>query len=276
MADASDDTTTWTPFFDYCRQRAAKIVPDTSREQEAERLTLEQVLRRELDLSWRSVDGRTYIGLPSGFSWPFARYDYAIDAIRESAIFGGRTLYEPYVRERQRKPLTEPVDTVGHELPAEFAALPTNPAPDGHSDETTAADPLDQAQHSEDGHTLDLETSSSVEDMEEVHVPDDHSDELESSAEDEFEATAEGTEKAVTASSELKAPLQWPWLVTLDRTRPTSRRAQCRRDLEKYFQPDEILHLEAPEIQKKLNGLPGPNHHYELLTIKRALMRRKD
>jgi hypothetical protein len=109
MADTHDDYTGWTPFFKYVQRRAARIVPVTARAGEAQRLTLDQVLRRELELSWRDVDGREYVGLPVGFSGWSAYYDLSADAIREFP-FGGRTLYEPRVREPRRK-LANPVDT---------------------------------------------------------------------------------------------------------------------------------------------------------------------
>ena len=52
-------------------------------------------------------------------------YDLSADAIRESR-FGGRALYEPRVRERQRK-LDKPTDEAAS--PAEFAE---HDEPDGH------------------------------------------------------------------------------------------------------------------------------------------------
>jgi hypothetical protein len=125
MADVFDDSTGWVPFFEYCRRRATRIVPDTAREQEAERLTLEEVLERKLELWWRDVDGREYVGLPLGFSRWATYYDPSADAIRKSP-FGGRALYEPRVRERQRK-LDKPTDeVVAPESPP--AALTTEPS----------------------------------------------------------------------------------------------------------------------------------------------------
>jgi hypothetical protein len=110
MADTHDDYTDWTPFFIYVQRRADRIVPVTAREREAERLTLEQVLRRKLELRWQDIDGREYIGLPPDWSEWYAYYDQFADAIRESRLPYARTLYQPQVRERRRK-LANPVDT---------------------------------------------------------------------------------------------------------------------------------------------------------------------
>jgi len=137
MADTHDDYADWTPFFTYVKQRADRIVPVTAREREAERLTLEQVLGRELELSWRDVDGRGYVGLPVGFSRWSAYYDLSADAIREFP-FGGRALYEPRVREPRRK-VDKPTDEAV--APAELAKH------DGHDerDERVKPDePTDQ------------------------------------------------------------------------------------------------------------------------------------
>jgi hypothetical protein len=69
------------------------------------------------------------------------------------------------------------------------------------------------------------------------------------------------------------AAQQWPWITKPQQIRRTSSIARCRNDLEKHFEPDEILDLEAPEVEKKLDekGLG-----YSRPTIKRALMRKTD
>jgi hypothetical protein len=141
MAEVPDGTTGWEPFLFYCRRRAERIVPVTAREQEAERLTFEEVLRRKLELSWRDVDGREYVGLPLGFSGWSAYYDSFADAIRESR-FGGRALYEPRVRERQRKldkPTNESVAPIV--TSAEFVKLDE---PDDRDEPVKPDEPTDQ------------------------------------------------------------------------------------------------------------------------------------
>jgi len=114
MADAPDDTTGWVPFIYYCRQRAARIVPDTAREQEAERLTLGEVLKGDLELRWQDVDGREYFELPRGWSGWDTYYDQSADAIRQSPFPYAPALYQPQVRERRRK-LANPADTTAIE-----------------------------------------------------------------------------------------------------------------------------------------------------------------
>jgi len=101
MADTHDDNTDWTAFFTYVRRRADRIVPNTAREQEAERLTLEQVFKGELELQWYDVGGRVHIGLPREWSGWYTHYDISLDAIRCFPF--SRALYQPQVRERQRK-----------------------------------------------------------------------------------------------------------------------------------------------------------------------------
>ena len=138
MADTPGDNTAWTAFFTYVRRRADRIVPDTAREQEVERLTLEQILKGELEFRWQDVDGREYVGLPPGFGSLFIRYDFSLNAIREFPFPNARTLYQPQVRERQRK-LNKPTDEAV--APAELAKH------DGHDerDERVKPDePTDQ------------------------------------------------------------------------------------------------------------------------------------
>jgi hypothetical protein len=155
MADTHDDNTGWTAFFTYVKRRAERIVPLTAREREAERLTLEQVLGSKLELSWRDVDGREYVGLPDGFSRWSAYYDPSADAIREFP-FGGRTLYEPRVRETRRK-IDKPTDEAvasaglvkhdGHDGPDASideavapAGLVKHDEPDGHDEPDESTD----------------------------------------------------------------------------------------------------------------------------------------
>jgi hypothetical protein len=93
-------------------------------------------------------------------------------------------------------------------------------------------------------------------------------------SDDLAEGTLITTDRVDTASLTVSVtPRRWPWIVTPDSVRPTSHQARCRKDLEEHFQPDDILVLTAPKIQKKLEEL-GPDHHYELPTIKRATMRK--
>jgi hypothetical protein len=101
MADNTpDNSTKWTSFFTYWKQRAAKIVPDTDREREAKRLIFAQIYNGELELRWQDLDGRWYIGLPPHwFGW-YPDYDQSANAIRESPLPFARTLYQPHVRER--------------------------------------------------------------------------------------------------------------------------------------------------------------------------------
>jgi hypothetical protein len=141
MADIPDDNTAWNAFFTYVRRRADRIVPDTAREQEAERLTLEQIQKGELEFRWQDVDGREYVGLPPGFGSLFICYDFFLNAIRESPFSNARTLYHPQVRERQRK-LNKPTDEAV--APAELAK---HDEPDSHDerDEPVKPDePTDQ------------------------------------------------------------------------------------------------------------------------------------
>jgi hypothetical protein len=111
---ASDDNTGWTPFLDYCIERAARIpTPDKAASfQEAQRLTLEQIYRQELELSWLDADGRKHAGLPAGwFGFGPCGYDNYRDAIFEALPISGRVLYRPQVRERRRR-VDKPADEV--------------------------------------------------------------------------------------------------------------------------------------------------------------------
>jgi hypothetical protein len=124
MADTHNDDTGWTAFFTYLIWRADKIVPDTTRLQEAERLVFYQIYREELDLYWQDVFGREYIGLPRDWSEWYAYYDQSANAIRESGLPFARTLYQPQVRERGRK-LANPGDTTAIE-PQQATPPPTS------------------------------------------------------------------------------------------------------------------------------------------------------
>jgi hypothetical protein len=127
---ASHDNTGWTPFLDYCIERADKIpISDpVARMQEAERLVLEQVLRGELEIRWYDVDGRGKTGLPGGVFGFGIRYDSYRDAIFEPLPITKRVLYRPQVRRRKKTantltakpavespaPLTEPTPESDH------------------------------------------------------------------------------------------------------------------------------------------------------------------
>jgi hypothetical protein len=111
MADVINDNTDWTPFSDYCIQRADRIPIDNylAQMKEAERLVLEQILRSELELRWYDAEGLKHAELPT--QWFIGcRYDSYRNAIFEP-LPGGRALYQPQVRERRRK-LDKPVDEV--------------------------------------------------------------------------------------------------------------------------------------------------------------------
>jgi hypothetical protein len=99
ITNADDDN--WIPFVDYCAERAARS-DNVLCLQEAERLALEEVRTRVLQVRWRDADGRQQIELPTGLFFNVG-YDSFAACLREQ-LPGGRAFYQPEVRNRRRNP----------------------------------------------------------------------------------------------------------------------------------------------------------------------------
>jgi hypothetical protein len=239
MADTvSDDSTGWVSFFNYCLERAKKMTPAKSDIRERLRSAVWETFwalhRYELEMRWYDDRGRERTG-PLLMTTPV--YVVSEDMIMDwSGDFGNA--YRVRVRKRRRRgPVNRAADTTG-----ELDAKPPTIDPTLRSDKASVG--FDT--RGEISHVAKSEPSDATEVSDAVPVID---------------------------STKAPVPLQWPWEVKPDRVRPTSPRARCREDLARNFQPNEILHLEVPEVEA---ALVGKGCHYDDTTIQRALLRKQD